>query len=381
MLWPGVLAMITISFTELLLQWPIILFAFKAIYRGTAIAIYDFAQKRGKDLKFFKVKPQDESNFVQDPADPSEIPPMWWWMPGLIVSIIGMCAVLGAEYGMPVGMSLLSVFLAFFFSFLAIQCTGVTDITPLTAASKASQIILGGATKSEGWPKEKAQKLNLLGGALANMGANQATDLVSDFRVGFLLRTPPKQQWMAQGIGTVVAIFIDPKLFQLFMTAYPCVINQTTPCLFVAPSVSAWKAVAVAATDPNFPIPKSSGVFSIIFAIFGSIMVLIRHYVWVGKLEWVRKWHPNMMCVALAFVLPQTFYGTAMIMGSTLAVIWAKKNPVTFDLIGYPIAAGLIAGEGIGGVINAIIQVAGGAGDKYGSHVACPGPEVGACAG
>ena len=41
---------------------------------------------------------------------------------------------------MPVGMSLLSVFLAFFFSFLAIQCTGVTDITPLTAASKASYV-------------------------------------------------------------------------------------------------------------------------------------------------------------------------------------------------------------------------------------------------
>jgi len=70
-----------------------------------------------------------------------------------------------------------------------------------------------------------------------------------------------------------------------------------------------------------------------------------------------------------------------MIMGSSLAVIWAKKNPVVFDLIGYPIAAGLIAGEGIGGVINAIIQVAGGAGDKYGTGIACPGPDSSACAG
>jgi uncharacterized oligopeptide transporter (OPT) family protein len=128
-------------------------------------------------------------------------------------------------------------------------------------------------------------------------------------------------------------------------------------------------------------------------------MVLIRHYVWVGKLEWVRAYHPNMMCVALAFVLPQTFCksisispsiqentvltlatdGTAMMMGSTLAVVWAKKNPITFDIIGYPIAAGLIAGEGIGGVINAIIQIAGASGSVYGSWVACPGPEN--CAG
>jgi len=307
MLWPGVLAMITISFTELLLQWPIIWFAFKAVYRAVATGIYDLARKRGKDIPFLKVKPQDESNLVQDPADPSELPRLWWWMPGLFASIIGMCAVLSAEFGLPIGMSLLSIFLAFFFSFLAIQCTGVTDITPLTAASKASQIILGGATKGEHWPTAKAQRLNLLGGALANIGANQATDLVADFRVGFLLRTPPNQQWIAQGVGTIVAVFLAPLLFRLFMTAYPCVIDGSTPCIFLAPSVSAWKAVAVAATDPNFPIPKSSGIFSIVWAIFGSVMVLIRHYVWVGKLEWVRAWHPNMMAVSLAFVLPQTF--------------------------------------------------------------------------
>ena len=70
---------------------------------------------------------------------------------------------------MPVGMSLLSLFLAFFFSFLAVQCTGVTDITPLTAASKASQIVLGGATKGEHWPTQHAQRLNLLGGSLASI--------------------------------------------------------------------------------------------------------------------------------------------------------------------------------------------------------------------
>ena len=79
-----------------------------------------------------------------------------------------------------------------------------------------------------------------------------------------------------------------------------------------------------------------------------------------------------MMCIGLAFVLPQTVYGTAMVIGSVWATVWAKRNPKTFDIYGYAIAAGLIAGEGIGGVINAIFQVAGISGDKYGSNVACP---------
>jgi hypothetical protein len=237
LLWPGVLAMIAVSFTgkcliginefkyaknspELLLQWRIIIFAFKAIYRASATALYDAASKRGKEYKFLKVEQQDETDLVQDPARPEEIPKMWMWMPGLLLTIIGMCLVMGLQYDMPAGMSLLSVFLAFFFSFLAIQCTGVTDITPLTAASKASQVILGGATKSNHWNLDKARRLNLIGGAIANMGANQSTDLVADFRVGFLLHTPPNQQWIAQGIGTLAAVFIAPSIFQLFMTAY-----------------------------------------------------------------------------------------------------------------------------------------------------------------
>jgi hypothetical protein len=204
-------------------------------------------------------------------------------------------------------MSLLSVFLAFFFSFLAIQCTGVTDITPLTAASKASQIILGGATKGEHWTVEHSQRLNLLGGALANMGANQATDLTMDFRTGFLLRTPPIQQWLAQGIGTLVAVFVAPLMFRLFMKAYPCIINMDDVCPFSYPSVAAWRATAIAVTDPTFPIPPSSGYFSIAFSVLGAVMSLIKHFCYTGKREWMKKYHPNMMCIALAFVLPQTY--------------------------------------------------------------------------
>jgi uncharacterized oligopeptide transporter (OPT) family protein len=394
LLWPGVLAMIVISFTELLLQWKIIAFAFKAAGKGIGKGLYDISYKAGKEIKFLrKAKESEVKDLVEDPARPEEIPKMWMWAPGLIATIICMCVVMGVQYDMPVGMSVLSIFLAFFFSFLAIQCTGVTDITPLTAASKASQIILGGATKGEGWGTEHAQRLNLLGGALANMGANQSTDLTMDFRVGFLLRTPPIQQWYAQGIGTLVAVFVAPAMFRLFMKAYPCIINMDDVCPFSYPSVAAWRATAIAVTDPTFPIPPSSGIFSIVFSIFGAGMSIVKHFFWVGEREWYRKYHPNMMCIALAFVLPQTYCksltssdpetinysllmrlldGTAMVMGALWSHFWNKKNKKTYEIYAYAIAAGLIAGEGIGGVINAIFQVASISGDTYGSTVACP---------
>lgn len=374
MLWPGILCMIAVSFTELALQWRVFVFGFRALYRVCCKGIAAAGRSRGKKISWAQHNSEQElEDVVVDPAAPHERVPIWMWGPGLIAAVIATCVVMGVEFDMPVGMSLLSVFLAFLFSFLAIQCTGVTDTTPLTAASKASQIVLGGATKGEHWGIAHAQRLNLLGGALANMGANQSTDLTADFRVGFLLRTPPNQQWAAQAIGTIVAVFLAPGMFVLFATAYPCILDAgAQSCSFAAPSVSAWRAVAIAVTDPAFPIPASSGYFAIAFSILGVAVVLIRAFVLVGKREWMRTYCPNMMCVSLAFVLNQTVYGLAMVMGSLAAYIWEKKNPKSFDIYGYAVAAGLIAGEGIGGVVNAIFQIAGISGDVYGSMVGCP---------
>lgn len=131
----------------------------------------------------------------------------------MIITIIGTCVVLALQYHLEVGTSILAIFLGFLFSFLAIQCTGVTDTTPLTAASKASQLILGATTAGKGLDIAVAQRMNLVGGAIASGAAGQSTDLVADFRVGFLLKTPPRLQWYAQVAGSVVAMFLAPGIF------------------------------------------------------------------------------------------------------------------------------------------------------------------------
>lgn len=44
-------------------------------------------------------------------------------------------------------------------------------------------------------------------------------------------------------------------------------------------------------------------------------------------------------------------------------------------MYGFPLAAGLVAGEGIGGVMDALLAVAGVDGSKFGTSVGCPGFE------
>lgn len=93
---------------------------------------------------------------------------------------------------------------------LCIQCSGATDTNPLTAAAKASQLIFGGVTSGQGFTIKHAQTLNLVAGGIASGAADMSTSLVSDFRVGFLLRTPPKLQFISQAVGTFIAVVSTP---------------------------------------------------------------------------------------------------------------------------------------------------------------------------
>lgn len=190
------------------------------------------------------------------------------------------------------------------------------------------------------------------------------SDLIGDYRVGFLLRTPVRQQWLAQAIGTLFASLIAPGIYVLFNSAYSCMNDITdTTCAFQVPAPSAWRAVAMAATDPASAIPPSSLIFSAIMATLGVLSVLTCNFLWGGRWLWVRQYQPNLMVLALAFILPATVYGPAILMGAVLAWYWLREFPKSFEKYGHAVAAGWISGEGIGGVINGGIQILGVSGD------------------
>jgi hypothetical protein len=121
--------MIVVSFTELFMQYKVFWFICKAIYRACCKQLNTlYKKKNGADHPYLeKTSQQKEDDLVKDPAKPEEMVKWWWWAPLLLLMVVLICVVMGVQFDMPVGMSLLSIVLAFVFSFLAIQCTGITD--------------------------------------------------------------------------------------------------------------------------------------------------------------------------------------------------------------------------------------------------------------
>ena len=264
-------------------------------------------------IAWFRSKPSDgtEDDLDNDLSPAADRVPTLWWTTGLLLSIIVSVSILATMFHMNVGTAILSLLLGFLFSFIGVQSSGTTDVNPVSTVAKASQLIFGGIGKGAGMAPEPAQVMNLTAGVIAAGSAAAAVDMTGDLKTGYLLRAKPRNQFIAQLCGSVVAIFLNVGLFILFTTASPCILHpsETENCTYGAPSVSAWAAVAVAVSSPKLPIPASSGYTSIALGIFAVITVVAKH-LWLPKKYW--HWVPNWNAVGLAFVVPQVYYSIAM---------------------------------------------------------------------
>ncbi|KAL8284034.1 hypothetical protein RQP46_005147 [Phenoliferia psychrophenolica] len=346
LLWPGVLLMLLVAFTDLLVDGKVIYVGFRNLFWE---AKNKYRERRGLPPQYTLVPS------MEDPAKPEEQVPVLWWGTGLIIAIIVTVIVLDKKF---------DILLGFCFSFIGVMCSGATDINPVSTVAKTSQVIFGGATHGQFKstiivtpPPDSitrnigALRVNLLAGVVSGAAAAQTGDMTGDLKTGHLLKASPRHQFIAQGFGALCSVFLSTGLFVLFSEAYPCIIG--------IPSVAAWSAVAQATTSVNgLPLPTTSAIFSLILALSGVAMTIIK------KRFVDPRYHiyfPNLMAFGLSFTLPpgQSQYGLAMAVSSVAAYFWKKRRPSQYDIYAFPIAAGMMAGEGIGGVLNALLVMYG----------------------
>lgn len=357
LIWPAVLMMFGYSFAEVAMNY-------KSLWSGMRSAALDmFAKITGREIPAYE-------DAIPDPAPKSQQVPLIYILAGLSASIVMTVLVCSLQFHMNAGNVILAIVLAFLFSFIGIQSSGTTDINPLSSVAKASQLIVGGAVKGQGKTGNAAYLENLMAGSIASSAAAHSVDMVGDLKTGHWLRASPKTQFYAQLFGSLFAAPLSVGLFVLFAQAYPCVLdNEAETCVFGAPSVAAWQAVAIAVAADKLPISLSSGITAIVLTVVAILTVIARYKVIPTKYH---VYLPNWNAMGIGMLVPNANYGIAMATGATLVYFWARKFPRNADIYAYAIAAGLVAGEGIAGVINAILEIAGVSGALLGSKVGLP---------
>jgi len=307
-LWTGVAIMVADALTSLAMSWRTILNTFKR---------------------------SDSADGVE--ADPDEIPTSWW-VGGLGVATLLTVTVSTLVFDIPWYLTVLAVALSSILAAIAVRSTGETDINPTGGMGKVTQLAFGALAPGR-------VDVNLMSAAVSSSGASQAGDMMQDLKTGWLLGAAPRKQLMAQLAGITVGIPVSAAVYSFYIQANP-IGSEASP----APAAMAWKAMAELLAVGLDAMPTGAVYGVIAGLIFGMIIPLLRKATGWG-------WLPSGLAFGVAFIVP-AYYSLAMFVGSIAYVIWKRVSPATATALAFSVASGLIAGDGVTGVILAVLNVA-----------------------
>jgi uncharacterized oligopeptide transporter (OPT) family protein len=318
-LWLGVSIMVSSGILAFLLQWKTIVRAFTGLSKGGE-ASSDEALRTATE------------------------PPSSWFAIGTIVCGLAVAWLANTAFDIPFGYGMLAVGLTFLLALVACRATGESDITPVGAMGKIMQLTFGTLIPQNA-------SANLMTASITASSAGSSADLLNDLKSGYLLGANPRRQFIAQFLGIFAGTAATVIGFRLLVPSAEYIGNTEFP----APAAVAWKAIAdVFRTGIENMHPAHQQM--IVWGLgLGAVMVLLEYAVEkAGKKEW-KSFLPSATGIGLGLVLPFQ-YPLSMLIGAIAAHVWTKRNKKSADLYVVPIAAGLIAGISIMGVIVALLN-------------------------
>jgi uncharacterized oligopeptide transporter (OPT) family protein len=317
-LWPSTAMMVASGLLSFALKWKTVLRAFGGLGRlvgGTAAAEPD------------------------DPLAAIEVPSSWF-VAGTLASGTA-CVILGHWlFGITWWMGILAVLVTFFLSIVAARATGETDITPIGAMGKITQLIYGVVAPSN-------ITTNLMTASITSGAASHAADLLTDLKSGYLLGGNPRKQTISQLFGVLAGTIVSVPAYLFVVQRDPTRLGSEA---LPAPSAKVWAGVAELLADGIGALPYGALTAIAVGAALGIVLTLLEE---LGPKAW-RPWLPSTTGLGIAGVIP-AFNSFAMFAGALLAWLFARARPKAAEAYTVPVSSGLIAGESLMGV--AIILV------------------------
>lgn len=318
-LWGGTALMITSGLLNFALQWGTIRRAFSGIVR----VLHTGREKSEGDIL-------SAMNRIEVPGT--------WFIWGILISSCGILIIQETSFSIRWWMGGLSVIMAFFLAVVACRATGETDITPIGAMGKITQLLYGVIAPAN-------MTANLMTASVTAGAASSAADLLTDLKSGYLLGANPRKQFIAQFLGIFAGSLVIVPAFYLVVPT-PDVIGSVE---FPAPAAQVWKGVAELMSKGLSSLGITERWALAIGGLAGIVLVWLERRLPAGS----RRYVPSAMGLGLAFVIP--FWNIlSMFAGAAAAWLFTKLSRRAAEDYTIPVASGLIAGESLIGMLTAV---------------------------
>ena len=261
------------------------------------------------------------------------------WLGWALVSSIALALVMQLMFDIPFWLTLLAIIIAYLFSVLAVRAYGETDMNPVGAMGYATQMIYGAVTPGN-------TLTCVMTAGITASGANQAADMMQDFKTGYLLGATPKRQTYAQLAGVGVGALVAVPIF-LAVTGAFGIGTEAMP----APSAVSWSGMAQLFSKGLGALPSYTSYGVIGGLCLGILLTLLEN----TKL---RKFIPSPYGVGIAMIMPIDF-SIMIFLGAMVKLIMDKRMPAWMDAYSISLASGLVIGESVIGVFISVLTAFG----------------------
>jgi len=259
--------------------------------------------------------------------------PMSWFAVGQIVSLVALAWLGHASFGMPVWQSAIAVAMSFLLALVACRVTGETDMTPVGAMGKVTQLAFGALSPGN-------VNVNLMSANITAGAATSAADLLTDLKSGYLLGANPHQQFLAQFAGIFVGAVVSVLAFAVLVPDAQALGTDQFP----APAAQTWAAVAIALGRGLSSLEAIKLWLIVAGAVVGAALTLAP--VLLPKYQ---KYLPSASAFGLAWVF-NWYYGFLFFLGALVALLIESREPKIAEEFTLPVASGVVAGGSLMGV-------------------------------
>ncbi|KAL5983080.1 putative metal-nicotianamine transporter ysl7 [Asimina triloba] len=199
------------------------------------------------------------------------------------------------------------------------------------------------------------------GGVLAGLAAcgvmmsivSTASDLMQDFKTGYMTLASPRSMFVSQVIGTAMGCIIGPCVFWIFYKAFPLATEGSD---YPAPYAIVYRGIALLGVEGVSSLPKNCLTLCLVFFLAAIFVSGFREFARHKKLR-ITKFIPSVMAMAIPFFLG-AYFAIDMCLGSLILFVWEKTNKKQAEAFGPAVASGLICGDGIWSLPSSLLALA-----------------------
>jgi OPT family oligopeptide transporter len=176
-----------------------------------------------------------------------------------------------------------------------------------------------------------------------------ASDLMQDFKTGYLTLSSPRSMFVSQLIGTALGCVIAPLTFWLYWSAFDI---GNPDGAFKAPYAVIFREMSILGVEGLSALPQHCLAICSFFFIASLVINLLRDVTPKN----VSRFIPIPMAMAIPFYIG-AYFAIDMFVGTVILFVWERVNRKECDDFAGAVASGLICGDGIWTVPSAILSI------------------------